>query len=131
MTLQLRVSHVAVHLWQSTLFALVITVAVATVLRGREARGRHAASLIASLKFLVRFGVLRSLGASMGPVHPASAPMPEPIRVVLDRASAIPAALVPQGDIEGPVGVSWTGLLLATWAAGAAIVLFRWAREWH
>jgi bla regulator protein BlaR1 len=131
MTLDLLLSHVAVHVWQSTLFAILVALAMASLLRGREARVRHAVWLAASLKFLVPFDVLRILGASIGSVRPPVAPMPEPIRGVLEQTSGIPAMLIPQADVAGPAAVSTTSIVLAVWVVGTVVVLMRWMGEWR
>ena len=52
------------HLWQSTLFVLAAGV-VAAALRKNGAHVRHRVWLIASLKFLVPFSVLMSLGGAL------------------------------------------------------------------
>jgi bla regulator protein BlaR1 len=127
----LLLSPIAVHLWQSTLFAVVAAVAATTLLRNREACVRHAVWVAASLKFLVPFAGLMAVGASMGSLFPYAAPMPEPIRAVLEQTSAVPARLMPQGQAAGAAAVSILPLLLTAWAAGVVIVLYRWTREWR
>lgn len=130
-------SEVAAHLWQSTVAAGLVALAASTLLRGAEARVRHAVLLAASLKFLLPFGALVALGASIGSLGPALAPMPEPIRVVLDQAvnagAAVTGPLAPQGaaSVATAATVPVLPLLLAAWAAGCALVLLSWARQWR
>jgi bla regulator protein BlaR1 len=124
-------SPIALHLWQSTLFAVVAALAATTLLRDREACVRHAVWAAASLKFLVPFAGLMTLGASLGSLFPYAAPMPEPIRAVLEQTSAVPARLMPQGQAAGAAAVSILPLLLTLWAAGVIVVLCRWTREWR
>src|SRR6185436_18884651 len=52
------------HLWQSTLFVLAAAV-VAAALRKNGAHIRHRVWVIASLKFLVPFSLLMSLGGAL------------------------------------------------------------------
>lgn len=131
MTLSLLVSQVVIHLWQSTLCALVAAVVVA-LLRGREARIRHAVWLGASLKFLVPFSVLLALGASMGSMWPPVGPMPEPVREVLEQASRVPAPLARQaGGAASAAAFSVLPFLLVGWAAGALVIVVRWTAEWR
>jgi uncharacterized protein (TIGR03435 family) len=125
-------SAVGVHLWQSTLFAAIAVVVLATLLRGREARIRYAVWLAASLKFLVPFAALMSVGAAIGSIRPGVAPMPEPIRVIVKQATVMPPALMPRtvaATAAAPLPIA--SLLMLLWAAGIAVVIFRWIREWR
>jgi bla regulator protein blaR1 len=136
MTLPLLLTQMAAHLWQSTLFALVIAGAATTLLRQREARVRYAWWLVASLKFLVPFGALRALGALIGSLRPAVGPMPEQVRSVLEQAITVPKLLAPQGNVSAVPGSDVTAipvlpLLFALWAAGSVIVVLRWVWEWR
>ena len=56
------------HLWQSTLFALLAAVST-LALRKNQARVRHHLWLAASLKFLVPFSLLMSLGSHLARLH--------------------------------------------------------------
>src|SRR5688572_15015476 len=131
MTLPVLTSEVAAHLWQSTAIAVLAALAASTLLRRCEARVRHAVLLAASLKFLLPFGAVIALGASIGSLAPAAAPMPEPIRVVLDQAGRVPAPLARYADAGTPAAVPVLPLLLAIWAVGTALVLLSWARQWR
>ena len=130
MTSSMLWSQAGVHLWQSTVFALLVALAAFTLLRGYEARVRHALWLAASLKFLVPFGALMALGASIGTIRPAVAPMPEPLRLVIEQVSAVPVPLVRPGAVANAATVPVLPLLFAAWGAGAAFVLLSWARQW-
>ena len=59
---------VANHLWQSTLFAL-LTAVLALALRTNHARVRHHLWLAASLKFLLPFSLMTSLGAHLATLN--------------------------------------------------------------
>ena len=52
------------HLWQSTLFVVAAWI-VAAALRQNGAHVRHRVWVVASLKFLVPFSILMSLGGAM------------------------------------------------------------------
>src|ERR1700731_2293008 len=56
------------HLWQSTLFAVLAAVS-SLALRKNQARVRHHLWLAASLKFLVPFSLLMSLGSHLARMH--------------------------------------------------------------
>ncbi|MGH9241345.1 MAG: M56 family metallopeptidase [Vicinamibacterales bacterium] len=136
MTVSALFSEVAAHLWQSTIVAALVAVAASTLLRDCEARVRHAVLLAASLKFMLPFAALTALGASIGSLGPALAPMPEPIRVVLDQADSVGAPIaVPLAGQGAAAATAATipvlPLLLAAWAAGSALVLLSWARQWR
>src|ERR1700693_1824432 len=64
------VSALASHLWQSTVFVLVVWL-LTLVLRRNQARTRYFLWLIASVKFLVPFSILIAAGEWL---HPATAP---------------------------------------------------------
>jgi uncharacterized protein (TIGR03435 family) len=135
MTLSELFPQIAVHVWESTIFAMLVVLVASTLLRGCEARIRHAVLLSASLKFLVPFGALMALGASIGSSGPAVAPMPEPIRLVLEQTRSLPvplaAPLARQGAAATIATVPVVPLLMAAWVIGSAFVLFSWARQWR
>src|SRR5262249_34313360 len=62
------------HLWQSTLFAFAATI-VALALRRNLASTRHTVWLAASMKFLLPFSLLMSLGAAFAWRQPAAPPV--------------------------------------------------------
>jgi bla regulator protein BlaR1 len=133
-TLSILSSQVAAHLWQSTLFGMLAVLVASTLLRRCEARVRHAVFLVASLKFLMPFSTLMALGASIGSWGPAVAPMPEPVRMVLEQATNVPAPFTPSLARQATAATTGTvpllPLVLAVWAAGTVLVLLSWARQW-
>jgi hypothetical protein len=64
MLLPVGVEAVANHLWQSTVFALVAAL-LALTFRSNRAEVRYWLWLAASVKFLVPFGALVTLGSSV------------------------------------------------------------------
>jgi uncharacterized protein (TIGR03435 family) len=134
MMLSVLAAQVAAHLWQSTVVGVLAGLVALTLLRGGEARVRHAVLLAASLKFLLPFSAVMALGASIGSFGPAVAPMPEPVRVVLDQATTVPAPLAaPAARQSGAAAatIPVLPLLLGVWVAGAVLVLLSWARQWQ
>jgi beta-lactamase regulating signal transducer with metallopeptidase domain len=110
------------HLWQSTLFAAAIAM-LALLVRRQAARLRFALWLAASLKFLIPFSALVSLGRWLLP------PLLVPAQVL---ATFEPAALP---FSAGPISIQaaptlMTGeLLLALWTGGMVFALAR--ASWH
>lgn len=108
------------HLWQSTVFALVVALAV-RMLRNDAARLRYALWLAASLKFLVPFAALAALGAALAPAFE------RPMLVI--TAGPIPlerlAAPVAAESFPRAIAVA----LAAIWIAGAMLVLLQSARR--
>jgi bla regulator protein blaR1 len=127
------------HLWQSTLFVVVVAVIV-LAFRNNRAGTRYALWLAASLKFLIPFSVLIKLGAYLGsfrsphndgdnsivsltimqlnqPFNPRSA------GVVSHRAMSA-ANLFPLISRFAP-------FLLAMWLLGTLVVLAVWMVRWY
>jgi len=67
------------HVFESTLFAGAVWLATLALRRNR-ARTRHALWMAASMKFLVPFALLVSLGSHAAPRHSASVPPTDAIR---------------------------------------------------
>jgi bla regulator protein blaR1 len=121
------------HLWQSTLFAAVVTL-VTLVLKNNRAQVRYALWLAASMKFLIPFALFVTIGSQLGPhkVHTAQLvfasamqQINEPFVAVKSRPMTAPAAV--SGNILGTVLPS----LLAVWFGGFALALLLWWRRWQ
>jgi uncharacterized protein (TIGR03435 family) len=116
------------HLWQSTVFAALAAL-LTLIFRRNHARTRHAIWLAASLKFLVPFGLLMTLGSRIAPpnANPAGIRLPFAIEDV-SRPLAVPAAhFVPVAPSS--VAVPLAALLLAIWARGlTGIAWSTWTR---
>ena len=137
MTLTTLVSLMANHLWQSTLFALAAAVVV-LVLRNHHARTRYWVWWIASVKFLIPFSLLVSVGSlfswrvsSEPPVEPS---LPSVVIVqVAEPFTTNPVGIV--GDGSGPapqeaIESTLPALLVATWLCGSGLLFLRWASRW-
>ena len=130
------------HLWQSTVVVAVAAL-VAVALRNNGAHVRHAVWMIASLKFLVPFSLLMSVGALL-PAWPPAAPAASRTAAVAiatrDLSAAVDRIAQPfdAGTIDSvlpaaaaqsriPIG----GVLLAVWAAGFLAVAALRVRGWR
>jgi bla regulator protein blaR1 len=111
-------TEVVNHLWQSTLIAAVIA-ALTTNLRDHGAHVRYWLWWLASVKFLLPFSLLTSLGGALGR---GSAPLVE-----LDLGQ-LPVTLSVLAE-PLPAGTDWTllgSVLLGVWLVGFAAVVGRW-----
>jgi beta-lactamase regulating signal transducer with metallopeptidase domain len=120
-------SPLANHLWQSTLFAAAAWL-LTLALRKNRADIRYALWLAASVKFLVPFALLVSIGhQSEWRVAPAIGPVP--ISHVVKQVSqtfALPATAT-IATSPGPVPI----LLFSIWFCGFAISAGVWMRFWR
>src|SRR5215468_4495812 len=114
------------HLWQSSCFALSAGV-LAFTLRGNSPKIRYWVWLSASLKFLVPFALLVSLGSVVphppqGPVPLAAPAFPDTLVQVAEPFSPVLSATIPPH--ERP---DWASAAIgAIWALGSlAITLAR------
>ena len=115
------------HLWQSTLFAGVIGL-LTLALRSNSARLRYWLWLGASVKFLIPFSLLVSLGSHFGwreaaPPSPAAA-------IVQQISQPFPPAVTVSPDASPQEPRRRTNALLIIWACGFAVVVLYWGRRW-
>jgi len=116
------------HLWQSTLFAVAAGL-LALVLRRNSARIRYWIWFAVSLKFLVPFSVLISIGAQLAwRATPESAT--EPLTTIMVEFSERLATPVPLPAVRSETA-DWTpAILLSIWLCGVAVVMCGWLRAW-
>jgi bla regulator protein blaR1 len=124
------------HLWQSTLFAIAAGL-LTLLLRKHHARARHWLWLAASLKFLVPFSLLVSIGSRLSP-EAAATPSVRPVllfameevtqpfsqlgvRVTTAHAPSIASSILPQ----------LTEAISALWLVGFLAVLVLWCVRWR
>jgi beta-lactamase regulating signal transducer with metallopeptidase domain len=113
---------VALHLWQSTLVLIAVWV-LALACRRNAAAVRYALWFAASLKFLVPFALLNWIGDRLG----RSLPKPPELDPSLMETGRL---------LFGPATPQFNGgvlpelLALAIWAAGAALLLLNWLKQW-
>jgi len=121
------------HLWQSTLFGAMAGL-LTLILRRNHAAARYWIWLAASVKFLLPFALLVSLGGHWGwhkaPVRPTLAlaieQFSQPFTPVPGAAIARVATL-PEPDRGRLIAIA----ILMAWAAGCAVVLFVWWMRWR
>lgn len=114
------------HLWQSTLFAPGVF-AVCFALRKNAPRTRYWLWLTASLKFLVPFSLLVSLGSSFN--SPGDSPTISAVTVeqISTSFSPVPIAIT-RPQTAAP---QWPFILTAIWAAGSLLLVLRWFLRWR
>jgi beta-lactamase regulating signal transducer with metallopeptidase domain/uncharacterized membrane protein len=127
------------HLLQSTLFAGVILL-LTLVLKSNRAAVRYRLWVAASIKFLVPFAALVSVGRQVPwPVSPIKPPpalvsaigLSEPFSSDVSPVSSSIAVTPPlTATAESTTRYSKWTYLLAAWFCGGAVVLLLWVRAW-
>jgi bla regulator protein BlaR1 len=125
------------HLWQSTVFAGLVALAILAFRRNR-ASVRHGLWLAASIKFLIPFAALVSLGAQLAPRVIAPSVQPA-IAAAIGTASqpfAIPRIEFPPavlGDVAPRPASSWpiAPMAASIWLAGSLLFLGVWGVQWR
>jgi uncharacterized protein (TIGR03435 family) len=121
------------HLWQSTVFAAVAGV-LTLALRKNHARARYWLWMAASVKFLVPFALLITIGSHL--VKPHQAATAQAGMVVAMEDVSEPFALPETPMVAAPVAkVDWAALLPVAcgvvWLGGFAAVLCLWCVRWR
>ena len=118
------IAHLAHHLFESTVFCLALG-AIACCLRGHRAAARHAAWLIGVSKFALPTALLAATGAQIAFLLPASSWVSslafKLYAVLAGVLDSLPAKLIPRDTPAVTTG------LVAVWALGAGMMLWRWA----
>ena len=126
------------HLWQSTLFALIVSL-FAFILRRNSARLRYGLWFSASVKFLIPFALLAGLGRSLpplfasGPSAPVLLPLVPMVRPLAEAARPAFVAATQPASVYSATATSqphWTLILFALWSIGFLAVIARWALRW-
>ncbi len=122
---------IANHLWQSTVFAAAIGL-MTLLFKSNHARTRHWLWLVASLKFLVPFSLLVSIGNHIE-WRSGTLPAQSPIPAVLEQIDQ-PFATA-DSDYQSPV-VIHTGAIVPKlvpilWFCGSILVIASWAGRWR
>ncbi len=123
------ISQLGNHLWQSTVFTLVVAALTLTLRRNRAAL-RHRLWLTASVKFLIPFGLLISIGGRVEWRTPAlMAPRPPGVveqisEPFVPQPSKPPIASMPKPTSRLPA------ILFGFWLCGFAAHSFAWWRRW-
>src|SRR5882724_7340359 len=118
------------HLWQSTLFAAT-AVLLALVLRNNRAQARYWVWLAASVKFLVPFSMLVSVGNLFRWRGGASTIAP-PVFAAAEQISQPFALTFDSPLVKHSPSSQWLPeLLAAIWLCGAITLLTRWFLRWR
>ena len=132
-----QLQPLANHLWQSTLFAGAIGLAV-LALRRYGPQARYVLWLAASAKFLLPFSILARTGSWFG--QHTNVPVLPPISLVIQQVNepftAEPFSWDPDVSATSLAGTSypaeWIAMALCTvWALGSLYVIFCWTRGWR
>jgi beta-lactamase regulating signal transducer with metallopeptidase domain len=118
------------HLWQSSLCVLGAGL-LCLALRANQASARHSIWLAASLKFLLPFSALISLGQHLGWLTGATA-APEWTLIIgnITQPASIKNAFLAPHTL--PAVWSYLGYLLAAgWFVGVIAVVRRWSNQWR
>jgi uncharacterized protein (TIGR03435 family) len=127
------------HLWQSTLFVLAAGV-VAFALRKNGAHIRHRVWVVASLKFLVPFSVLMSLGSALPHLRTSTATAAPGALAAPALSLAVDRLAQPFTDdvFFAPTSATtqavtnWTAIIIvSTWTIGFLAVAFMRLRGWR
>ncbi len=119
------------HLWQSTLFCGGVWLLMFG-LRANGAALRHWLWMLASLKFLVPFSLLYSLGSFVGLLPPVAA-QPDLLDGAMSAAAPVlspTSALSIPVSTDAPATFGLEALLVGAWVAGAMLVFLRWFAAW-
>src|SRR5246127_568238 len=124
------------HLWQSTLFAIAAGL-LTLLLRKHHAAARHWLWLAASLKFLIPFSLLISVGSRLSP-QPAPMPVVRPaIYFAIEEISqpfgqfGVRAAPAHAPSIASSILPQLTQAAVTVWLVGFLAVLVVWVVRWR
>ena len=115
------------HLWQSTAFSAAVALA-ALALRRNSPRLRYWLWLAASMKFLIPFSLLVSMGARMQ--LPPDTPSLHAVTIRQISTTFAPISIFPAAAPAGAT-FQWPLALAAIWLAGTVFLLVRWFRRWR
>jgi hypothetical protein len=121
------------HLWQSTLVASALAL-LTLAFRRAHAQARYAIWLAASLKFLIPFAALTSLGAQLE--WRAALPLASPewtaaIEAVRQSLATPPVGFVLPQTIPARTGIPLAAVASAIWAIGFLTSLGVWLVRWR
>lgn len=124
------ISAMANHLWQSTLVVLAAWL-FTLALRNHQARIRYWIWLIASLKFLLPFSLLTSLGRLIG--WPFLSIQTSHLDGIYELSAPISSSAMTVGpETAHSTMSSWiSGALLCVWLLGSIFVVISWWAAWR
>jgi bla regulator protein BlaR1 len=118
------------HLWQSTLFAILIAVST-LALRKNQASLRHHLWLAASLKFFVPFSLLVSVGSHLARPHGSADAQPVFYFVLQTMSQPFHQATDSQGLLAASLLRWLPGMVAVLWLAGFVTVIGQWCLRWR
>ena len=123
------------HLWQSTAVVLVAWL-LTLFLRSNPARVRYAIWMIASIKFLIPFALLGSLGAHWATANPSPQARPAFYNLVEDfgqpfRQARTPDPVATVVDLPSHSVHLASTLFAAVWLCGFLAMLVTWIVRWR
>ena len=124
---------IANHLWQSTLFAGVVAL-LALALRKNHARARHWLWLAASVKFLIPFSLLISLGNQFTWKTEAKTAVQPAVSMALQQISQPfepKLAIIKRHLYRESASPIYPDVLLGVWLVGSAAVFLSWITRWR
>jgi uncharacterized protein (TIGR03435 family) len=118
------------HLWQSTMFAAAAALCC-WALRHNRARVRYWIWLAASLKFVVPFALLLSIGAGWHRPEPFTVHAPVLTAMRVEQITQSFAPIAPAAPAQHPARRPWWPPVLgALWFCGTAVTAGRWWQRW-
>jgi uncharacterized protein (TIGR03435 family) len=120
------------HLWQSTLVAGAIAL-VALAFRRAPAWTRYWIWFAASLKFVIPFAALTTLGAQLE-WREALPSAPPALTLAIESVSQplfAPQGVVPLQRATADAGIDITAIALVIWILGGAMVVGMWLLRWR
>jgi bla regulator protein BlaR1 len=137
MILTTFLSLLADHLWQSTAFAFAAAL-VALTAKKNPARVRYWIWWIASVKFLVPFSLLVTVGGQLsrglGTAEAATPPMPVVLNQIAQPFTSNMAWTIASSSTAAPVEKStatFPAVAVVLWLTGSVLMLLRWGRGWR
>ena len=127
------ISPFANHLWQSTLFVVAVCL-MALASRKNRAAVRHRLWLATSLKFLVPFSLLASVGSHLQwQTKSETPPLPVPIivKTISRPFSASAPSLLPVVTTTALQTSRFPAVLIGVWICGVAASLSWWSIRWR
>ncbi len=123
------------HIWQSTAFAGA-TWLLTIPLRRNSARARYGLWLATSIKFLIPFSLLTSIGSLLPkPTHVVAPTVYTAMQLTeqpfTDFPPTLAARLIQSPTLAQQIASDLPAILVALWLAGAATVLIIWSVRWR
>ncbi len=121
------------HLWQSTLFAVLVAI-LALAFRKNQARIRHSLWLAASLKFLVPFSLLMSLGRRLASPRfslSGRSGLFSAVEGFSQPFTFVVIAPVNHAASAARLLTLLPGLIAAMWLCGFVTLLMLWSVRWR